>query len=58
MENLSKKENFKFLIKEFQTEKLPWTLERGLKIPFFLKKVITVCGLRRSGKSFYFYTLT
>lgn len=57
MENLSKKENFKFLIKEFHTEDLPKTLDRNLIVPLFPKKVITVYGPRRCGKSFYFYTL-
>ena len=57
MENLSKKENFKLLIKEFQTESLPLTIERDLEVPLFPKKVISIFGPRRSGKSFYFYTL-
>ena len=57
MENLGKKENFKLLIKEFQTESLPLTIERDLEVPLFPKKVISIFGPRRSGKSFYFYTL-
>ena len=57
MENLNKKENFKFLIKEFHTSSLPETIERDLKVPLFPKKVITIYGPRRCGKSFYFYTL-
>jgi len=57
MENLNKKENFKFLIKEFHTSSLPKTIERDLKVPLFPKKVITIYGPRRCGKSFYFFTL-
>ncbi|OIN97162.1 hypothetical protein AUJ66_04225 [Candidatus Desantisbacteria bacterium CG1_02_38_46] len=52
-----KKEDFKLLIKEFHTDLLPETFQRELKIPFFSKKIITVYGPRRSGKSFYFLTL-
>lgn len=57
MENLDKKEDFKLLIKEFHTEPLPEVIQRDLEIPLSPKKVITVFGPRRSGKSFYFYTL-
>jgi len=57
MENLAKKENFKFLIKEFHTEPLSETQERALKVPLFPKKIITIFGPRRSGKTFYLYSL-
>lgn len=59
MENSIKKESFKFLIKEFHNESLPETIQRDLKIPFSSNsnKVIIIYGPRRSGKSFYFYTL-
>jgi predicted AAA+ superfamily ATPase len=57
MENLSKKESFKLLIKEFHTEPLPEVIQRDLEVPLFPKKIITIFGPRRSGKSFYFYTL-
>lgn len=57
MENLTKKENFKLLIKEFHAESLPPTIERDLEIPLFHKKIISIFGPRRAGKSFYFYTL-
>lgn len=55
--NLNKKEAFKILIKEFHSEELPLSFDRDLKVPLLPKKVITVYGARRSGKSFYFYTL-
>lgn len=56
MNNLSKKESFKFLIQEFQNENLPDTFARELEIPMNSKKIITIYGPRRSGKSFYLYT--
>lgn len=57
MDTVSKKETFKLLIKEFHTEPLPLALARDLAVPLFPKKVITVFGPRRSGKSFYFFSL-
>lgn len=57
MENLSKKEVFKFIIKEFHEESIPVTIPRDLEIPDSSKKIITVYGPRRSGKSFYFFSL-
>lgn len=51
----NKKEMFKVLIKEFHEEEPPETVERELEIPLDCKKIITVFGPRRSGKSFYFY---
>lgn len=57
MNNESKKEIFKFLIKEFHPGELPETIERELKIPLSSKKIITLYGPRRSGKSFYFFSL-
>ncbi|MFH1454601.1 MAG: AAA family ATPase [Armatimonadota bacterium] len=57
MESHSKKELFKLLIKEFHSEKLPETFERELKIPLSINKIISIYGPRRSGKSFYLYTV-
>jgi predicted AAA+ superfamily ATPase len=57
MNQESKKEVFKFLIKEFHSEELPPLVERELKIPLYPKKIITIYGPRRSGKSFYFFSL-
>ncbi len=51
----SKKEIFKLLIREFQESALPDVIERELDVPLNSKKIITVFGPRRSGKSFYFY---
>jgi len=51
----SKKEIFKFLIREFQEAKLPEVIARDLNVPLNNKKIITVFGPRRSGKSFYFF---
>lgn len=51
---MNKKEIFKLLIKEFHERKLPEFKERELKIPD-VKKVISITGPRRSGKTYYFY---
>ncbi|MBI2252844.1 MAG: ATP-binding protein [Armatimonadetes bacterium] len=56
MENIIK-ENFKLLIKEFHSQDMPQTFERDLEVPLLSNKIITIFGPRRSGKSFYFYTL-
>lgn len=54
---MNKKEDFKYLIKEFHTAKIPEVFERTLEVPLIPKKIITIYGPRRSGKSFYFYSL-
>jgi len=51
-----KKEQFKYLIKEFQESGFPEFVERELQLPP-TKKVIVVGGTRRSGKTFYFYQI-
>jgi uncharacterized protein len=53
----SKKEHFKLLIKEFQENSLPSIYERNLLVPLNSNKIITIYGPRRSGKSFYFFSL-
>jgi len=53
----NKKEAFKFIIKESHSVPLPDTIPRDLDVPLSSKKIITVFGPRRCGKSFYFYTL-
>jgi hypothetical protein len=53
----SKKEYFKLLIKEFQENSLPTIFDRDLQIPLNSKKIVTIYGPRRSGKSFYFFSL-
>lgn len=55
--SFSKKEIFKILIKEFHTEPIPETIERDLYVPLNSKKIVTIYGPRRSGKSFYFFNL-
>ena len=52
-----KKDIFKLLIKEFHEFSLPETFDRELKVPLNINKIITISGLRRSGKTFYFYNL-
>ena len=51
-----KKELFKYLIKEFHEIELPKLKARDLVIPE-TKKIITLVGMRRAGKTFYFYQL-
>ena len=51
---MSKKELFKYLIKEFHEMQLPDTFPRTLIIPQ-TSKIITLAGSRRAGKTFYFY---
>ncbi|HLD10640.1 MAG TPA: ATP-binding protein [Candidatus Nanoarchaeia archaeon] len=51
-----KKELFKRIIKEFQEKPLPQLKERELELPE-TKKIITLVGPRRSGKTFYFFQL-
>jgi len=52
-----KKEIFKVLIKEFHESKVPIVLRRDLVLPGRSKKIITIAGPRRAGKTFYFYQL-
>ncbi|MBI4431461.1 MAG: ATP-binding protein [Candidatus Omnitrophica bacterium] len=52
-----KKDQFKFLIREFHRQPLPETRPRDLDIPLSSRKIITVYGPRRSGKSYYFFTI-
>ncbi len=54
---MSRKEEFKYLIKEFHETTLPETFERDLDIPVSANKIISVYGPRRSGKSFLFYNM-
>ena len=51
-----KKQIFKHVIKEFHESRLPELCERDLVIPN-TKKIITLVGARRSGKTFYFYQI-
>jgi len=57
MDQIRKKEIFKLLVREFQEAPLPDVIARDLDIPLNGKKIITVFGPRRSGKSFYFFGL-
>jgi uncharacterized protein len=51
-----KKDVFKFLIKEFHETPFIDVLERDLELPA-TKKIISLIGSRRAGKTFYFYQL-
>ncbi len=51
---MSKRETFKLLIREFHESTLPKTVGRELEIPLG-KKIVTLAGPRRAGKTFYFF---
>lgn len=51
-----KKELFKYIITEFHEKELPTIEYRDLAMPA-TKKIITLTGPRRAGKTFYFYQL-
>ena len=51
---MNRKDVFKRIIVESQSTKVPLIL-RDLKLPTHIKKVITLCGPRRCGKTFLFY---
>ncbi|MBI2507925.1 ATP-binding protein [Candidatus Woesearchaeota archaeon] len=53
---MEKKELFKYLIREFHESALPELNTRDLTVPD-TRKIITLVGSRRSGKTFYFYQL-
>ena len=49
------KEILKTVIREFHLEGLPSFVPRDLKLPLSSKKIITLIGPRRAGKTFLFY---
>ncbi|MCG7850181.1 MAG: ATP-binding protein [ANME-2 cluster archaeon] len=53
---MTKKEMFKYIIKEFHEARLPEPYGRNLTIPE-TQKVISLIGPRRVGKTYYFYQL-
>ncbi|WP_292470818.1 ATP-binding protein [Methanolobus sp.] len=53
---MAKKSAFKQIIKEFHEKELPETYSRDLKI-VDTRKIVSLIGSRRSGKTFYFYEL-
>jgi hypothetical protein len=51
------KELFKRLITDFMERPLPLAMEREYEIPLQSKKIISLTGVRRSGKTFLLYSL-
>ncbi len=49
------KEIFKQLIVEFQSRELPKIIDRNIEIPLNTNKIISVIGVRRSGKTFILF---
>lgn len=54
---MEKKEIIKSLIREFQHKPLPEYRSREFLIPFNLEKIVTLIGVRRSGKTFLLYQI-
>jgi len=42
---------------EYNKKKLPWVLERELKVAKTKRRIISIIGPRRAGKTYYFYQL-
>ena len=52
---MQRKEILKTIIREFHTRKLPALIKRNLSLPFNSRKIITVIGPRRAGKTYLLY---
>jgi len=52
-----KKDTFKQLILDFHEKSLSHVIPRDIDIPFNLNKTISLIGVRRSGKTFIFFSL-
>ena len=55
--NTMRKERLKEVIKEFQEWNLPNVVPRELNVPLSSRKIVSIVGPRRSGKTFYLYGL-
>ena len=51
------KEVFKKLIVDFVEKEISGVIERDINIPFVSKKIISIIGARRTGKTFLLYSL-
>lgn len=51
------KELFKLLITDFQEREIPQLIEREYNIPYNSKKIISLIGIRRSGKTSILYNI-
>lgn len=49
------KEAIKYILTDFHTKKLPPVIERDLRLPLDLEKVVSLVGIRRSGKTSLLY---
>ena len=52
-----KKELFKLAIREFHERGVPSPIQRDLNVPIESRKIITIYGPRRAGKTYYLYQL-
>jgi len=49
------REAIKYILTDFHTKKLPPVVERDLRLPLDLEKVVSLVGIRRSGKTSLLY---
>jgi len=49
------KETIKYIIKDFQEKPLPEVKKRQIELPLDLNRIITLIGIRRSGKTYLLY---
>ena len=49
------KETLKYILTDFHEKPLPKAFTRKVVLPLDLKKIITVVGIRRSGKTYLLY---
>jgi len=49
------KETIKFILGDFHEKPLPEAFRRGLELPLDVNKIVTLVGIRRSGKTYLLY---
>lgn len=49
------KETIKFILSDFYEKSLPEAFDRNLELPLDLDKIVTLVGIRRSGKTYLLY---
>lgn len=49
------KETIKFILNDFHEKSLPEAFDRSLELPLDLNKIVTLVGIRRSGKTYLLY---
>ena len=49
------KETIKFILSDFHEKSLPEAFNRSLELPLDVDKIVTLIGIRRSGKTYLMY---